>query len=100
MTLCDGLEWCRTLTAGKFHLHHFQQLDLFDVPTAALLNPAADVLLAAEIAYAARVAVRNLIALQVFHIEMQERIRAGELMEWISDLFGSRAGEQLAKVAS
>jgi hypothetical protein len=73
--MCDGLEWCRTLAADNFHLHHFQQRDFFVDPEYYKHNPIAEFLIeGATLNYPTSVAVRNLLGFQAFTHSLHSRL--------------------------
>ncbi len=95
-TMCDGLEWCRTLTADNFHLHHFQQKDLFVDPDYYKGNPIAEFIMeSAKPNYASMVAVRNLLRFQTFTQSLHERLNQHTVEDFIRDHFGYRAGDAI-----
>ncbi len=73
--MCDGLEWCRTLAADNFHLHHFQHKDLFVDPEYYKGKPAAEFMIeGTTLNYPTSVAVRNLLSLQAFTETLHARL--------------------------
>jgi hypothetical protein len=96
MTMCDGLEWCRTLTADNFHLHHFQQKELFVDQDYYKGNPIAEFIMeSAQPNYASIVAVRNLLKLQTFTQTLHQRLNQRTVENFIRDNFGDRAGDAI-----
>jgi hypothetical protein len=101
VTMCDGLEWCRTLTADNFHLHHFQQKDLFVDNDYYKGNPVAEFIVeSGKPNYASTVAVRNLLSFQKFTQSLQARLGQHTVEAFIRDLFGDRAGDAIKALAS
>jgi hypothetical protein len=96
VTMCDGLEWCRTLTADNFHLHHFQQKELFVDPDYYRGNPIAEFIMeSAQPNYASIVAVRNLLSFQTFTQSLHQRLNQRTVENFIRDNFGNRAGDAI-----
>ena len=98
--MCDGLEWCRTSTAENFHLHHFQQKDLFARAAGRVPNDAAELLLRQQVSYDLHVAIRNLVAFQAFTNMLHERMQTGSVAQMVEENFGPQAGAALHKLAS
>ena len=95
-TMCDGLEWCRTLTADNFHLHHFQQKDLFVGQDYYKGNPIAEFIMeSAKLNYASMVAVRNLLSFQTFTQCLHERLNQHAVEDFIRNNFGDTAGDAI-----
>jgi hypothetical protein len=95
-TMCDGLEWCRTLAADNFHLHHFQQKDLFVDPEYYKGNPIAEFMMEdTTLNYPSAVAVRNLLSFQSFTQSLHGCLSKHTVQEFVSEYFGSRAGEAI-----
>jgi queuine/archaeosine tRNA-ribosyltransferase len=91
--MCDGLEWCRTFAADNFHLHHFQQKDVFADPHLQIGNPLAEFVLSkVEHNYPTAVAVRNLISFQFFTRSLHSRLNQRKVHEFIGENFGGVAG--------
>lgn len=90
--MCDGLEWCRTLAADNFHLHHFQQKDVFADPGYHTGNPVAEALVNGDLDYRTAVAVRNLLSFQAFIRDIHSRLRDKKVHEFVSRFFGDNAG--------
>ena len=61
--MCDRLEWCRTYAAENYHLHHFQQRDLFKSAVGTVPNPALDILVQQGVPYEFQVAAKTLVFL-------------------------------------
>lgn len=98
-TMCDGLEWCRTLAVANFHLHHFQQKDLFSDPQHYLGNPMAEFLVRdANLDYPAAVAVHNLLNLQAFTQRLHARMGDGDVHKFIGEHYGEVAGAALRAI--
>ena len=96
VTMCDGLEWCRTLTADNFHLHHFQQKDLFVDQDYYRGNPIAEFIMeSAQPNYASIVAVRNLLSFQTFTQSLHQRLNQRTVEDFIRENFGNRAGDAI-----
>jgi hypothetical protein len=94
--MCDGLEWCRTLAADNFHLHHFQQKDLFADPDYYRSNPIVEFLKeAANLNYSTSVAVRNLLSFQAFTQSLHGRLQGRTVHEFIRENFGNSAGDAI-----
>jgi queuine/archaeosine tRNA-ribosyltransferase len=92
--MCDGLEWCRTFAADNFHLHHFQQKDVFADPELQVGNPLAEFVLSnVENNYPTAVAVRNLLSFQSFTRHLHSRLNKRQVHEFISENFGGVAGK-------
>lgn len=92
--MCDGLEWCRTLAAENFHLHHFQHKDIFVDPGHYVGNPFAESLVGgAELDYPTAVAVRNLFGFQSFTRTLHDRLGTRNVHEFVREHFGNLAGE-------
>lgn len=90
-TLADGLEWCRTLVAEDFKLHHFQQAELFEEPNNTIYNPAAELFNKhAKSDYVLNTLVRNLYGLQQFNIEVASLLSVGHLDTFLEENFGSK----------
>jgi queuine/archaeosine tRNA-ribosyltransferase len=93
-TMFDGLEWCRTLAADNFHLHHFQQRDLFVDPGHHIGNPIAEFMITdAHLDYPATVAVRNLLSFQAFTRRLHSQLRQRSVQEFVRENFGDTAGD-------
>jgi hypothetical protein len=94
VTMCDGLEWCRTFAAANFHLHHFQQKDLFTDPNYYNRNPVAEYIFnETQLDYQTQVAVRNLLSFQVFVDDLQNRVEQFSINEFVRACFGDVAGD-------
>jgi hypothetical protein len=94
--MCDGLEWCRTLTADNFHLHHFQQKDVFADPMHHLGNGIAEFMVEqADINYKTAVAIRNLFSCQAFARSVHGRLQTRNVHEFIAQHFGQMAGDAI-----
>jgi hypothetical protein len=94
VTMCDGLEWCRTFAATDFHLHHFQQKDLFADPNYYSRNPVAEYIFKeTQLDYQTQVAVRNLLSFQVFADDLQNRLEQFSINEFVRSCFGDVAGD-------
>jgi queuine/archaeosine tRNA-ribosyltransferase len=97
--MCDGLEWCRTFAADNFHLHHFQQKDVFADPQLQLGNPLAEsVLSQVEHDYSTAVAVRNLLSFQSFTRHLHSRLNERKVHEFVGDKFGGVAGKAVREL--
>jgi hypothetical protein len=90
----DGLEWCRTFIDERFHLHHFQQGDLFDF---ADFESQGHEWLANKFRgqYPIRVAIQNLSALQNFSSKLRAAIESNSVVELIRKYYGERAAAAL-----
>lgn len=100
VTMCDGLEWCRTLAADNFHLHHFQQKDLFVDRDYYRGNPVAEFIMESGAPnYASTVAVRNLLSFQQFTQALHDRLSKGTVEAFIRELFGDKAGDAIQALA-
>lgn len=94
--MCDGLEWCRTLAADNFHLHHFQHKDLFVDPEYYKGNPAAEFMIeGTTLNYPTSVAVRNLLSFQAFTQSLHARLNQRTVHEFVREHFGNMAGEAI-----
>jgi hypothetical protein len=94
--MCDGLEWCRTLAADNFHLHHFQHKDLFADPEYYKGNPAAEFMIeGTTLNYPTSVAVRNLLSFQAFTQFLHARLNQHTVHEFVREHFGNMAGEAI-----
>jgi len=94
VTMCDGLEWCRTFAADDFHLHHFQHKDLFADPDYYRRNPIAEYIFKeTQLDYPTQVAVRNLLSFQAFTDDIQNRLDKFSVNEFVRSYFGEVAGE-------
>jgi len=94
VTMCDGLEWCRTFAAADFHLHHFQHKDLFADPNYYSRNPVAEYIFReTQLDYQTQVAVRNLLSFQVFADDLQNRLEQFSINEFVRSCFGDTAGD-------
>jgi hypothetical protein len=94
--MCDGLEWCRTLTAENFHLHHFQQKDVFSDPRFHIGNPMAEFMVDhADLNYKTSVGLRNLLGFQIFTRELHRHLQTRNVHEFISQNFGQPAGDAM-----
>jgi hypothetical protein len=94
--MCDGLEWCRTLAADNFHLHHFQHKDLFVDPEYYKSNPIVEFLKeAATLNYPTSVAVRNLLSFQAFTQSLHGRLNRRTVHEFVRENFGNLAGDAI-----
>ena len=94
--MCDGLEWCRTLAADNFHLHHFQHKDLFVDPEYYKGNPAAEFMIeGTTLNYPTSVAVRNLLSFQAFTQSIHARLNQRTVHEFVREHFGNMAGEAI-----
>ena len=97
--ICDGLEWCRTLAADNFHLHHFQQKDIFADPGHHLGNPIAEFLVGEmKLDYPTAVAVRNLMCFQAFTRDLHHRLGQRSVHEFVTKHFGSLAGNAVREL--
>jgi hypothetical protein len=94
--MCDGLEWCRTFAADHFHLHHFQQRDVFADPGYHIGNPIAEFIIDdPSLDYRTSVAVRNLLSFQVFTRHLHDRLGTRRVHEFVREHFGNPAGEAI-----
>ena len=94
--MCDGLEWCRTLAADNFHLHHFQHKDLFVDPEYYKGKPAAEFMIeGTTLNYPTSVAVRNLLSFQAFTESLHARLKERTVHAFVSEYFGNMAGEAI-----
>jgi hypothetical protein len=94
VTMCDGLEWCRTFAANNFHLHHFQHKDLFADPNYYGRNPVAEYIFReTQLDYQTQVAVRNLLSFQAFVDDLQNRLDQFSINEFVRSCFGDIAGD-------
>jgi hypothetical protein len=101
VTMCDGLEWCRTLAADNFHLHHFQQKDLFVDPEYYKGNPVAEFIMEKGAPnYASSVGVRNLLSFQKFTQTLQDCLQQSTVEVFIRESFGDRAGDAIRALES
>jgi hypothetical protein len=92
--MCDGLEWCRTFAAENFHLHHFQQKDIFADPGYHVGNPVAEFVIGeAHLDYPTAVAVRNLLSVQEFTRNLHSRLSTSSVHDFIGEHFGTIAGQ-------
>jgi queuine/archaeosine tRNA-ribosyltransferase len=91
--MCDGLEWCRTYAATNFHLHHFQQRDLFPRLEDAFDSPISDLIFGTSLPYQTTAAGHNLLNFQVFANEIQGRLGRRTVHELVSANFGTLAGD-------
>lgn len=92
--MTDGLEWCRTLVGPDFHLHHFQQSDLFAEPKSDIYNSAVEVIReSAKGHYLAHTLTRNLHALQYFQRLVWDARINGSLPDLICENFGYLAAD-------
>lgn len=97
--MCDGLEWCRTFAADNFHLHHFQQKDMFADPKLQVGNPLAEFVLSkVEDNYSTAVAVRNLLSFQSFTRHLHSRLNEGTVHEFVGDNFGGVASQAILEL--
>jgi hypothetical protein len=94
----DGLEWCRTYAAENFHLHHFQQRDLFQRAYADGINPSAEFLLTQNLSYDVDASVRNLLGFQRFGQLLHQHLADQTVSQLVGQLFGERAGKALARL--
>lgn len=94
--MCDGLEWCRTLAAENFHLHHFQHKDVFRDPGHYAGNQLAETLFdSLELDYPTAVAIRNLFGFQTFTRILHDRLGKRNVHEFVCEHFGNMAGEAM-----
>jgi len=94
--MCDGLEWCRTLAANNFHLHHFQHKDLFVDPEYYKGKPAAEFLIeGTTLDYPTSVAVRNLLSFQEYTRFLHDRLDQHTVHEFVRENFGAMAGDAI-----
>jgi hypothetical protein len=92
-TMCDGLEWCRTLADDNFHLHHFQHADLFVDPSRHIGDSMGDFIATEhDLDYATKVAARNLRSLQAFINSLHHCLRQRTVHDFVSHHFGETAG--------
>jgi len=97
--MCDGLEWCRTFAADNFHLHHFQQKDVFADPGLYIGNPLAEfVIREVEHNYPTAVAVRNLLSFQSFTRHLHARLGQRKVHEFVGENFGGTAGDAVREL--
>jgi hypothetical protein len=95
-TMFDGLEWCRTLAADNFHLHHFQHRDLFADPGYYKGKPAAEFMIeGATLDYPSSVAVRNLLSFQAFTELLHARLEQHTVHDFVREHFGAMAGDTI-----
>jgi hypothetical protein len=95
--MADGLEWCRTLVGPNFHLHHFQQLDVFAEPENVVNNSAAELIRdMAGAPYLTKVMARNLHAMQGFTSLLATAIKEDSVAEFVGKNFGPAAVAALA----
>jgi queuine/archaeosine tRNA-ribosyltransferase len=96
-SIFDGLEWCRTLVSSDFHLHHFQQDDVFHKVDfeneehkwlAEKLNEQ----------YPIRVAIQNLNALQSFTAKFRNSLEDKTVDNFIKGCFGHKAGDAIGRI--
>ena len=100
VTMCDGLEWCRTLTADNFHLHHFQQKELFVDRDYYRGHPVAEFIMESGLPnYASSVAVRNLLSFASFTRSLHECLNQDTLATFVRGLFGDKAGDAIQALA-
>lgn len=94
--MCDGLEWCRTLAADNFHLHHFQHKELFVDPEYYKGKPAAEFMIeGTTLDYPTSVAVRNLLSFQEYTRSLHDRLNQQTVHELVRDNFGQMAGDTI-----
>jgi|HubBroStandDraft_3_1064219.scaffolds.fasta_scaffold05736_5 queuine/archaeosine tRNA-ribosyltransferase len=94
--MCDGLEWCRTFAAENFHLHHFQQKDIFADPGLYIGDPLLEsVMREVEDDYPTAVAVRNLLSFQSFTRNLHSRLSEKTVHEFVDKNFGGTAGRAI-----
>jgi hypothetical protein len=95
--MCDGLEWCRTYAAANFHLHHFQQRELFSDP---LKTPMSEILSTSSLPYQTTAAGHNLLSFQVFINNLQDRLGERTVHEFICENYGQLAGDVVRELES
>ncbi|TIW18992.1 MAG: hypothetical protein E5V81_16655 [Mesorhizobium sp.] len=91
IAMADGLEWCRTLVGPQFHLHHFQQAELFPEPENTVYNPMAELIRDEVDSYQTRTLARNLHALQGYAQQVAGAIKAGSMKDFVRANFGPDA---------
>src|SRR5579859_174295 len=100
-TMCDGLEWCRTLAADNFHLHHFQHRDLFVDPEHYRGKPAAEFIVEGTMLnYPTSVAVRNLLSFQAFTVALHASLKEHTVPNLVREHFGNKAGDVIRALES
>jgi hypothetical protein len=85
--MCDGLEWCRTYAAENYHLHPFQQRDLFKSAVGTVPNPALDILVQQGVPYEFQVAAKNLVSFQSFSEVLHSHLPTKTVHTFVSSLF-------------
>ncbi len=101
VTMCDGLEWCRTVAADNFHLHHFQHKDLFVDRDYYRGNPIAEFIMESGTPnYASTVLVRNLLSFQSFTVSLRIHLNQRTVEAFIRELFGDKAGDAIQAIAT
>jgi hypothetical protein len=98
--MCDGLEWCRTYAAANFHLHHFQQQELFTDPRQEFGNPMWELISGAGLPYHTAAAGHNLLNFQLFKNNLQDRLNERTVHDFISKNYGALAGEAILALES
>jgi queuine/archaeosine tRNA-ribosyltransferase len=94
--MCDGLEWCRTLAADNFHLHHFQQKEFFVEPEYWKGKPAAEFMIeGTTLNYPTSVAVHNLLSFQAFTESLHARLEQHTVHDFVREHFGNVAGDAI-----
>lgn len=88
VTLCDGLEWCRTYANDDFHLHHFQQMNEFGTGTKPQNLPGTFLSELRDLPYAIRVAINNLGRIQQFTAALSEARKQNSVKELVEKYFG------------
>lgn len=96
VAMVDGLEWCRTVVAPDFHLHHFQHLDAFKGVEPDLSSPMFDFFSGSiTLPYSARVALSNLYRIKLYTDSLHESLLCRDVSRLVREYFGSVAGDQL-----
>ncbi len=101
ISMMDGLEWCRTVVAAdNTHLHHFQQLELFEGGIDSI-DPNAAWFYGQMKNYTLRTAIHNLVLFRLFIENLRKSIRNGSVEEFLVTRYGTgtiRALEAINRV--
>jgi hypothetical protein len=98
IAMMDGLEWCRTVVAPEnTHLHHFQQLELFETDLAPFDLTAA-MMYGSMQNYTLRTALHNLVFFRLFMERLRDSMRTEKVTEFLTSLYGTGVAKALRAV--
>ncbi len=98
ISMMDGLEWCRTVVGPEdTHLHHFQQLELFEADLTPFDLTAA-MMYNANANYTLRTALHNLVFLREFMERLRESMRLNNVNDFLTSLYGTGVAKALRAI--